>query len=57
MTSYHAGGMVPHHIQGTEFYSHAEAKILAETYYNIGNDFYQTLLPNLQVKNLSQEDI
>lgn len=57
MTSYPAGGMVPHHIQGTEFYSHAEAKILAETYYNIGNDFYQTRLPNLQVKNPSQEDI
>ena len=35
MTSYPAGGMVPHYIQGTEFYSHAEAKVLAETYYNI----------------------
>mgnify|MGYP000808971861 CR=1 FL=1 len=35
MTSYPAGGIVPHYTQGTEFYSHDEAKILAETYYSI----------------------
>jgi len=57
MTSSPAGGMVPHHIQGTEFYSHAEAKILAETYYNIGNDLYQALLPNFQANTPSQEDV
>ena len=57
MTSYPAGGMVPHYIQGTEFYSHAEAKVLAETYYNIGNELYQALLPNFQTKTPSQEDI
>ena len=45
------------HIQGTEFYSHAEAKILAETYYNIGNDLYQALLPNFQANTPSQEDV
>ena len=42
MTSYPAGGIIPHYIQGIEFYSHDEAKVLAETYYNIGNDLYQT---------------
>ena len=57
MTSYPAGGMVPHYIQGTEFYSHAEAKVLAETYYNIGNDLYQALLPNFQANTPSQEDV
>ncbi len=31
MTSYPAGGIVPHYTQGTEFYSHDEAKVLAET--------------------------
>ena len=30
MTSYPAGGIVPHYTQGTEFYSHDEAKILCE---------------------------
>lgn len=49
--------MVPHYIQGTEFYSHAEAKVLAETYYNIGNELYQALLPNFQTKTPSQEDV
>ena len=57
MTSYPAGGMVPHYIQGTEFYSHAEAKVLAETYYNIGNDLYQALRPNFQANTPSQEDV
>ena len=33
MTSYPAGGIVPHYTQGTEFYSHDEAKILAEIIY------------------------
>ena len=57
MTSYPAGGIVPHYTQGTEFYSHDEAKILAETYYSIGNDLYQSLLPKLQTQTPSQEDI
>lgn len=47
MTSYPAGGMVPHYPQGTIFYSHEQAKVLAETYYNIGNDLYQSLLGNV----------
>lgn len=51
MTSYPAGGIVPHSTQGTVFYSHDEAKILAETYYNIGNDLYQSLLPKLPNAN------
>ena len=38
MTSYPAGGIVPHYTQGTKFYSHDEAKVLAETYCSIGND-------------------
>ena len=45
MTSYPAGGIVPHYTQGTEFYSHDEAKILAETYYSIGNDLYSITAP------------
>ena len=57
MTSYPAGGIVPHFTQGTEFYSHDEAKVLAETYYSIGNDLYQSLLPKLQTQTPSQEDI
>ena len=57
MTSYPAGGIVPHYTQGTEFYSHDEAKVLAETYYSIGNDLYQSLLPKLQTQTPSQEDI
>ena len=57
MTSYPAGGIVPHSTQGTVFYSHDEAKILPETYYNIGNDLYQSLLPKLQTQTPSQEDI
>lgn len=35
MTSYPSGGIVPHYTQGTEFYSHDEAKVLAETYYRV----------------------
>lgn len=57
MTSYPSGGIVPHYTRGTEFYSHDEAKVLAETYYNIGNDLYQSLLPKLQTLTPSQEDI
>lgn len=57
MTSYPAGGIVPHYTQGTEFYSHDEAKVLAETYYSIGNNLYQSLLPKLQTQTPSQEDI
>ena len=51
MTSYPAGGIVPHYTQGTEFYSHDEAKVLAETYYSIGNDLYQSS-PNSKHKHL-----
>ena len=56
MTSYPAGGMVPHYPQGTIFYSHEQAKVLAETYYNIGNDLYQSLLLKFQTKTSSEED-
>ena len=57
MASYPSGGTVQHYTQGTEFYSHDEAKVLAETYYNIGNDLYQSLLPKFQTQIPSQEDI
>ena len=57
MTSYPAGGIVPHYTQGTEFYSHDEAKVLAETYYSIGNNLYQSLLPQCQTQTPSQEYI
>ena len=56
MTSYPAGGMVPHYPQSTIFYSHEQAKVLAETYYNIGNDLYQSLLLKFQTKTSSEGD-
>lgn len=56
MTSYPAGGMVPNHPQNSEFYSHSQAKVLAETYYNLGHDLYKTILPLLTVPNCKTED-
>lgn len=56
MTSYSAGGMVPNHPQNSEFYSHPQAKVLAETYYNLGYNLYKTILPLLTVPNCKTED-
>ena len=53
MASYPSGGTVQHYTQGTEFYSHDEAKVLAETYYNIGNEIYiNHCFPNSKRKYL-----
>lgn len=49
MPVYPVGGMVPHHPQNSEFYSHPQAKILAETYYNLGKNLYDEVLPLLQL--------
>lgn len=56
MTSYSAGGMIPNHPQSSEFYSHSQAKVLAETYYDLGHDLYETILPLLTVPNCKTED-
>lgn len=56
MTSYSAGGMVPNHPQNSEFYSHPQARILAETYYSLGHDLYKTIYPLLTVPNPKTED-
>ena len=57
MTSYPAGGMVPNHPQNSEFYSHSQAKVLAETYYKLGHDLYTTILPLLNAPECRNEDI
>ncbi|MDD3220174.1 MAG: hypothetical protein PHC41_10315 [Lachnospiraceae bacterium] len=56
MTSYPAGGMTPNHPHNSEFYSHSQAKILAETYYNLGYNLYESILPLLPVPNCKTED-
>ena len=56
MTSYPASGMIPNHPQNSEFYSHSQAKVLAETYYNLGHDLYKTILPLLTIPNCKTED-
>ena len=45
MTSYPAGGMVQNCPQGSEFYSHEQAKVLAQTYYDIGYKLYESIMP------------
>ena len=41
----------------TGFYCHAEGVILADTYYKIGNDLYQSILPKLQNGIPTNEDV
>lgn len=41
----------------TGFYSHAEGVILADTYYKIGNDLYQSILPKLLNGTPTNEDV
>lgn len=57
MTSYRAGGMVPNYPQGTEYYNHDQAKIMAATYYKLGSELYQQLLPQISIANPKKEDV
>ena len=57
MTSYRAGGMVPNYPRGTEYYDHDQAKIMAATYYKLGTELYQQLLPKINMDSPKKEDI
>lgn len=57
MSSYPIAGLVPNCPQGSKFYNHSQAKILAETYYNMGHDLYITLLPVIKLPDCKAEDM
>lgn len=56
MTSYPAGGMVQNCPQGSEFYSHEQAKVLAQTYYDIGYKLYESIMPLVKRDDCKEED-
>lgn len=56
MTSYLAGGMIPNQPKKSEFYSHPQAKVLAKTYYDLGYNLYESVLPLITVPDCKTED-
>lgn len=56
MTSYQAAGMISNCPRDTKFYNHKQAKILAQTYYDLGYNLYQSTLPLIRKKDCKTED-
>lgn len=57
MSSYPIKPKVPKNKNGKEFYNHNQAKVIAETYYNIDKNLYDSVVPKLLTNNPQSEDI
>ena len=57
MGSYPAGGMIRQQPQGSKFYVHQQAKVLAETYYDLGAQLYESLIIDIGKSDCSSEKI